>query len=133
MSARLGAAERPRRNFLADVTPELRTPLTVVRGNVEGMLDGVYAPDQARLGATLDEIRLLGALIEDLRTLALADTGSLTLQRESTDLTELVRETAAQFHERAIAAGITLAVEAPDELTAEIDPVRIRQVIENLI
>src|SRR5262249_55031895 len=63
MSARLEATEQQRRSFLAEVTHELRTPLTVVRGNLEGMLDGVYAADDARLTATLDETRLLGTLI----------------------------------------------------------------------
>src|SRR5205085_12110633 len=69
MSARLQASSEQRRGFLADVTHELRTPLTVMQGNIEGLIDGVYPVDQRRLAELLEETRVLGRLIDDLRVL----------------------------------------------------------------
>ena len=86
MAARLEANEAQRRSLLADVTHELRTPLAVVQGNVEAILDGVHPADEAHLAAILEETRVLGRLVEDLRTLALSEAGSLSLHREPTDL-----------------------------------------------
>ncbi len=75
MASRLDSTQAERRNFLADVTHEMRTPLTVIQGNLEGMLDGVYPADKAHLRIALDETALLSRLIDDLRTLALAEAG----------------------------------------------------------
>ena len=72
--------------MLADVTHELRTPLTIIQGNLEGVLDGVYPADEARLRSILEETQILSRLTDDLRTLALAESGSLQLKREPTDL-----------------------------------------------
>ena len=91
-----------RRSLLADVTHELRTPLTVIQGSVEGMIDGVYPADNGQLAALLDETRVLARLIDDLRTLALADSGALLLRKEPTDVGTLVAE---ELHAR----GVTLA------------------------
>lgn len=134
MTVRLQTNDAQRRVLLADVSHELRTPLTVIQGNVEGMLDGVYPLDRAHLEPVLDEARQLSRLIEDLRTLALAESGALRLQLESTDLAILLNETAASFRAQADAAGIALQVVAPPALlNVELDPARIRQVAENLI
>ena len=85
MVARLEATSAQRQDLLADVTHELRTPLTVIRGNVEGMLDGVYPADETHLRSILEEIDLLSRLVEDLRTLSLAESGALQLQKEPSD------------------------------------------------
>jgi signal transduction histidine kinase len=100
MAARLEADEAQRRTLLADVTHELRTPLAVVQGNVEAILDGIHPADEAHLGAILEETRVLGRLVEDLRTLALSEAGSLSLHRETTDLEVLCGEVAAAFGNR---------------------------------
>ncbi|MEA2610918.1 MAG: two-component system, OmpR family, sensor histidine kinase BaeS, partial [Chloroflexota bacterium] len=71
MAARLETDERQRRTLLAEVSHELRTPLAVVQGNLEAILDGVYPADPAHLDLILEETRVLGRLIDDLRTLAL--------------------------------------------------------------
>lgn len=134
MTARLQTNDTERRQLLADVSHELKTPLTVIQGNLEGMLDGVYPLDAAHLEPVLDETRQLARLIEDLRTLALAESGALHLQKESTDLAVLDAETVASFRSQAEAAGVTLSSNASPALpNVEIDPARIRQVIENLI
>jgi signal transduction histidine kinase len=133
MSARLSQVDEQRRNLMADVTHELRTPLTVIQGNLEGMLDGVYPADETNLRALLDETHLLSRLVEDLRTLALAESGALQLKKEPTDLGMLIRDTLAAFQSQADAAGVTLSVQTADDLPSlEVDPGRMRQVLSNL-
>jgi two-component system, OmpR family, sensor histidine kinase BaeS len=134
MSERLQLNDEQRRRLLADISHELRTPLTVLHGNLEGMLDGIYQPDAVRLESLVEETRVMSRLIDDLRTLADAESGTLKLQRESTDLGLLINEVIASFRGQAQSAGINLGVEAAPELPLiEIDPARIRQVLTNLI
>jgi signal transduction histidine kinase len=134
MAARLHQTDEKRRNLLADVTHELRTPLTVIQGNLEGMLDGIYPADETNLRALLDETHLLSGLVEDLRTLALAESGALRLRKEPTDLGLLLREARSAFQPQAEAAGVTLTVETDAALPwLEVDPGRLRQVLTNLL
>ncbi len=134
MAARLQETDERRRDLLADVTHELRTPLTVIQGNLEGLIDGVYPRDDAHLMPILEETRVLSRLIDDLRTLALAESGALKLQKEPTDLAVLVSETIASFKGQADAAGIDLQADVGSDLPIlDVDPARIRQVLENLI
>ena len=134
MAARLEADETGRRTLLADVTHELRTPLTVVQGSIEAIIDGVHPPDADHLGAILDETRVLDRLIDDLRTLALSESGALSLHREPTDLAILATDAVTGFSAAAATAGIELTTSMPDDLPPlEIDAVRIREVLGNLI
>ena len=134
MTARLAADEAQRRTLLADVGHELRTPLAVLQGQIEAMVDGIHPADEAHLAAALEEIRVLGQLVEDLRTLTLAEAGTLTLHREPTDLAVLAQDTVSGFEGLARSAGVTLRVEMADDLSLlELDPIRIRQVLGNLI
>lgn len=134
MAERLHESDQQRRALLADVTHELRTPLTVVQGNLEGMLDGVYPADETQLEAILEETQVLSRLIDDLRTLALSESGALQLKRELTDLAVLIGETVAAFRSRAEAAGVQLEVDAKGEVPLlDLDPERIHQVLSNLI
>jgi two-component system sensor histidine kinase BaeS len=134
MSARLKAIDERRRNFLADVTHELRTPLAVIRGQAEGIADGVYPGDAAHVAPILDATVALDRLVEDLRTLALTDAGNLVLKREPTDLGGLVRDAVESFKPQSEAAGVTLTADISDNLpSVEVDPARMRQVISNLL
>jgi signal transduction histidine kinase len=134
MSERLQLNDEQRRRLLADISHELRTPLTVLQGNLEGMLDGVYQPDAGRLESLVEETRVMSRLIDDLRTLADAESGTLQLQREPIDLSVLANEVIASFRGQAQSTGVSLSVEAaPDLPLIEIDPARIRQVLTNLI
>ena len=134
MTERLEANEAHRRSLLADVTHELRTPLTVIQGNLEGLLDGVYPADAAHLAPVLDETRVLARLIDDLRTLAQAESGTLALHREPTDLGVLGGETLAGFRPQAAAQGVTLTLDVADDLPlANVDPLRLREVFANLV
>lgn len=133
MTARLQADEQSRRSLLADVTHELRTPLAVVRGEVEAILDGVHPADPPHLTAVLDEVQVLTQLVEDLRTLALSEGGTLALHREAVDVGQLLADVAVAFRGAADRAGVTLEVEEPHDLPVlELDPVRMREVLENL-
>ena len=134
MAARLQDTDQQRRGLLADVTHELRTPLTILQGNLEGMLDGVYPPDETNLRSLLEETHILSRLVDDLRTLSLAESGALQLNLEPVDLALLVDETLASFRSQAGAAGVTLEfAPAAEPPVLEIDPERMRQVLANLI
>ncbi len=131
MSARLKAMDEQRRSFLADVTHELRTPLSVIRGQAEAISDGVYPADAAHLAPILDATATLDRLVEDLRTLVLTDAGNLVLQRRPTDIGALVRDAVDSFRSQ---TAVGLTAEVPENLPAiDVDPARIRQVIGNLL
>ncbi|HEX2627125.1 MAG TPA: ATP-binding protein [Candidatus Limnocylindrales bacterium] len=134
MAERLESEDATRRRLLADVSHELRTPLAVIQGNLEALLDGVYPPDAAHIHPILEETRVLERLIDDLRTLSLAESGALPLHRELTDPDVLLDDVVSAHRARAAASGVTLSIAAgPDVLPIEIDPVRMRQVISNLV
>jgi len=134
MATRLEAEEERRRRLLADLGHELRTPIAVIEGHLEAVLDGVYPADEAHLDPILDETRVLARLIDDLRTVSLAEAGSLTLHRESVDLAHVIGEVVVALGPRAEAAGARLAVDVDPAIPElELDPVRIHQVLSNLV
>jgi len=133
MAEKLQENDRQRRNMLADVSHELRTPLTVIQGNVEGILDGMYTADEARLKSILEETQVMSRLIEDLRTLSLAESGALRLKKEATDLEELIRDTVAGFESQTEEKEISLALSLASIEDVNIDPQRVREVLSNLI
>jgi two-component system OmpR family sensor kinase/two-component system sensor histidine kinase BaeS len=131
MTERLEAHDRQRRELMADIAHELRTPLTVIQGRLEGLIDGVYPRDDERLAGVLEETRVLARLVEDLRTLANAETGILTLQREPTELPPLLQDV---VHAVGAESKAVVRVDTPADLpTLNIDPVRIREVVANLL
>src|SRR5262249_34913511 len=107
MTERLGAAERRRRELLADLAHELRTPLSVIRGNAEGMLDGVYPMDRAHLDPVLDETKVMSRLLDDLRTLSTAEAGALRLHREQVDPATVIEDAVAAFRSQADEVGVS--------------------------
>jgi signal transduction histidine kinase len=134
MTERLQAHDRQRRELMADIAHELRTPLTVIQGRLEGLVDGVYPRDTERLAAVLDETRVLARLVEDLRTLANAETGILTLRKERTELHPLIHDAVGTLSAEAASAGVTVDVEIPPDLPPlDIDPLRVREVVVNLL
>ena len=134
MTTKLEKQERLRRDLMADVAHELRTPLSVMRGRLEGIVDGVYARDDATLTTLLDETRVLERLVEDLRTMAHAEGGTLMLQKETTDLGVLIGDVVRLFAARAATDGIYLCVDVPAPMPMiEIDPLRVREILANLV
>ena len=114
MVAELERAEKQRRNLTADIAHELRTPLHIIQGNLEGMLDGVYQPTPENINNSLDETRLLARLVDDLQTLSLAEAGQLPLHPTRFLLADLLTDAATGFESRAAAQNVNLRVEIPD-------------------
>jgi two-component system OmpR family sensor kinase/two-component system sensor histidine kinase BaeS len=134
MTAALERAEELRQNMLSDVAHELRTPLSVLQGNLRAILDDVYPLEKSEIARLYDETRLLNRLVEDLRQLALAEAGELSLNPRATDLGDLLRDTAAMFEPAAEAKEIELTLDIADDLPViEADPDRLAQVQRNLL
>ena len=134
MVAELERAEQQRRNLTADIAHELRTPLHILQGNHEGIIDGVYHPTSEHLNNTLDETRLLTRLVNDLQTLSLAETGQLPLHPTRFLLADLITDLTSSFSSQAASLGIDLQTHIANpqqELTADYD--RLNQVLSNLI
>jgi two-component system sensor histidine kinase BaeS len=134
MSARLKLTDEQRRSFLADVAHELRTPLSVIRGQAEGIADGLYPGDAEHIEPILDATRGLEVLVEDLRTLVLTDAGSLVLNREPVDPTTLVHDVLASFKAQSEASEVNLAGDLDYGIPMiDVDPARMRSAIANII
>jgi signal transduction histidine kinase len=136
MARELEAQDLARRNLMADIAHELRTPLAVVQARLEGVLDGVYPADAEQLQGVLENTRVVARLVEDLGTLANAESGSLALTKEPTDVIALANDVVSSFFERGEAGGIAIRVETERAEVVDlisIDPVRIREVLMNLV
>ncbi|MBP8291798.1 MAG: HAMP domain-containing protein, partial [Caldilineaceae bacterium] len=135
MATSLERQETLRRNLMADVAHELRTPLTGIQGAVEAMQDGVFPADAENLEALHAQVLLLNRLVDDLRTLANAEAGQLTLEKTPVDLTELCRRQVSALQLRAAEHGINLIVAASgeDDIWVEGDSQRLNQVLLNLL
>ncbi|WP_440901575.1 sensor histidine kinase [Actinosynnema sp.] len=133
LSERLAEVERQRRAMVSDVAHELRTPLANITGWLEATQDGLAEPDPALIAMLLEEAFLLQHMVDDLRDLAQADAGALRLHREPVDVVELVAQTAAAHRVSARAQGVRLEAACAGELVLHGDPVRLRQVLANLV
>jgi signal transduction histidine kinase len=134
MADKLQINDEQRRSMLADISHELRTPLTVIQGNLEGMLDGIYKPDEYNLKAVLDETKILERIIEDLRLLAVVESGSLKLQLEQVDLCEFLEEIIPTFLVLAEVKQVQVKLVCNRHLPEiEMDTTRIREVISNMV
>jgi signal transduction histidine kinase len=135
MSADLSHADEVQRQMTADIAHELRSPLTVITGYLEGLRDGVIKPSPARFAALYDEAQQLTRLVEDLRTLSLADAGRLSLARQRIAAAALLARVVAALAHRAAQAGIELQICPGDAGTpdVDVDPERILQVLANLV
>jgi len=134
MADDLERAERLRRNLVADVAHELRTPLSNIRGHLEAVADGVIAPDAAAIRSLSEEAELLSRLVDDLQELTLAEAGELALHTQPEDISELIDRVVAATQVSAAAKGVALSVDLPAGLPlVSIDSQRISQVLRNLL
>jgi signal transduction histidine kinase len=134
MAAELARQEDLRRQFVADVAHELRTPLSVLRLQAEGLEDGVEEPTPALFASLREEVDLLTRLVEDLRLLSLADAGMLTFAGESLDACAMLERAVAVAAPRARQQGITLHVACPENRPHLLaDPQRLLQILGNLL
>ena len=132
MASTMDRQEQIRRNLVADVAHELRTPIAVLQAGHEALLDGVAEPTPAELGSLRDEVLRLARMVDDLQTLAAADAAVLNLARRPCDLADLADAAADSLARRFEAAGITLDRRlAASPVLA--DPHWLHQVITNLL
>jgi signal transduction histidine kinase len=134
MAEDLERTEQLRRNLVADVAHELRTPLSNIQGHLEAIRDGLLPPEPATFDSIYEEVLLLARLVEDLQELTLAEAGQLTLVRQSADVAEIVRRALAAAQPPAEAKGLTIEAKLPEgQAIAEVAPERIGQVLRNLL
>ncbi|WOQ15469.1 HAMP domain-containing sensor histidine kinase [Raineyella sp. W15-4] len=133
LGAALQESETRRVRLIGEVAHEMRTPLTVIDGNVEAMIDGIFAATPERLAALSEETRVLRRLAEDLSALSRAEEGRLSLAPAPLDLTVLVGEETDRLRAQYAAAGVTLELMPGPPVPVVADADRIRQVLTNLL
>lgn len=132
MAHRLEESDDLRRRLLADVGHEIRTPLTIVRGQLEAMADGVRELNEQELRLLLEDVAAIERLLDDLRLLSTTEAEMVDLDRDDTNLDELTNQVAERFRRQADEHGVKLEVDV-DPVTAFVDPYRLGQVVTNLI
>ncbi|MEV0742974.1 HAMP domain-containing sensor histidine kinase [Streptomyces sp. NPDC050549] len=125
--------EAQRKAMVSDIAHELRSPLTNIRGWLEVTRDGFVEPDPALLGSLHEEAMVLQRVIDDLQDLAAADAGTLRLHREPVRVEDLFDQVAAAYRVTADTAGVVMLTKADRTLWLDADPVRMRQVLGNLV
>jgi signal transduction histidine kinase len=134
MAEGLQEAEEQRRNLMADVAHELRTPLANIQGYVEAMRDGLMQADAGTIDTLHQQVLHLTHLVEDLRLVAVAESGSLRLDPQPNSIEAVVRTTVEASRPRAEAKGIAMRVDVPSDLPlVPMEAARIGQVISNLV
>lgn len=133
MAARLEADERLRRELLAAVAHELRTPLANIQAHLEAILDGVAQPTPERVAALHTQTVLVSRLVSDLRDLTLARAGALPLQRSRVDLGAVCREVVEALQPWLDERQLSVRLETEGPVWAWADPQRVRQVVQNLV
>jgi two-component system, OmpR family, sensor histidine kinase BaeS len=132
MAGTLDRQEQIRRNLVADIAHELRTPIAVLQAGHEALLDGVAEPTPAELASLRDEVLRLARMVDDLQTLAAADAAALNLSRRPCDLADLAAAAADSLGRRFEVAGITLDRQLA-LVPVSADPHWLHQVITNLL
>lgn len=135
MVGELQRLETQRRKLTADIAHELRNPIHIIQGNLEGILDGVYEATESHIQSILHETHLLNHLIDDLRTLSMAESGQLILNREHITISSLLGDVATAFRPQAEAKGLNLNLDAETIQTEQltVDVVRMNQILANLL
>ena len=134
MADDLERTEKLRRNMVADIAHELRTPLSNVSGYLEAIRDEVIKPEPSTIASLSEEVDLLSRLVDDLQELALADAGELKLNRQSEDITQLIQQAVKAVQTKVLAKGLEINVDITANLSSvNIDYQRISQVLRNLL
>jgi two-component system OmpR family sensor kinase len=135
MLARMRESYERERRFVADASHELRTPLAVLKAELEGTLrrEGLPAETRESLTAALAETDQLAQLADDLLLIARSGDKGLEINRETVNVRELLEQARHRFAERAGSQGRAIELDAPRSLEAEVDPLRLRQAIGNLV
>ena len=129
----LAETERRRSHLLGEVTHEMRTPLTVIGGRLEGLIDGVIEPAPATFAALADEAGRLERLVDDLTLLSRADEGTLTIDPEPVDLNDIVSSVVSRFESQFEHAGVALLHDVGVAVPIVGDPQRLAQILGNIV
>jgi signal transduction histidine kinase len=136
LGAHLAATEQRRTRLLGEVTHELRTPITVIRGQTEGLIDGVVTPSPEVYAAIADEAARLQRMVDDLTLLSRAEEGALEIHLADLDLAAVAAVAAERLRPQFDYADVALAVEAGDPtrpLPVRGDNDRLNQILSNLL
>jgi two-component system, OmpR family, sensor histidine kinase BaeS len=135
MAESLQRMEGARRRWVADISHELRTPLTGLRGEIEALVDGVRPFTHTAVLSLREEVLRLGALVDDLHLLSMADLQRLPCEPVACDAIALLHDVVRRFHARAEKRGLTLALTdgLPATLTVQWDAARMAQLLGNLM
>jgi len=133
LAATLAAAQEARRAWIADIAHELRTPLAVLRAEIESLQDGVRPLNQDNVASLAHETGRLTRLVEDLHTLSLSDRGALSYHREPVDVADAVRDAVAAQRREADARGLDIRLDLEDGTMVFADETRLAQVFANLM
>ena len=133
LASTLAAAQQARRAWIADIAHELRTPLSVLRGEIESLQDGVRPLNQDNVASLANETSRLTRLVEDLHTLTLSDQGALSYHREPVDLAEVVRDAVSIQRHAAEERGLAVDLDVHDDTMVLADETRLEQVFANLM
>ncbi|MEV6349123.1 HAMP domain-containing sensor histidine kinase [Actinoplanes sp. NPDC051851] len=133
LAAALADTERRRARLVSEIAHEMKTPITILRGQIEGLTDGIFTPDEATFASLTDDLARLERLAGDLSSLSVTEEGALVLHRRHADVAALARAVADRLRPQYHDQGVTLAVDAPAPLVADCDPDRVTQVLVNLL
>jgi signal transduction histidine kinase len=134
MSRELENLETSRRELVANVSHELKTPITAIRAHLENLLDGVEEPDTETLQVMLSQSERLGRLVEQLLDLSKLESGDVPLRRERVSLAPLVSQVMSEIEVASADRDVNVSSDLPDDLPpVEADSERVHQVIFNLV
>lgn len=134
MAASLERSDRERRDMLADIAHELRTPLSVIRGRLEGIIDGIYPENGSQVSMALEQTYLMQRLVDDLRLLTLVETRKLQFDKRDVNVANVIHSVLDMFSAEAQEKNISLSFSDQNgNLAAHVDPQRLEQVISNLV
>jgi two-component system sensor histidine kinase BaeS len=122
-----------RQRWMADIAHELRTPVAILKGEVEALTDGIRPADERFAASLQEEIDQLSKLVDDLQTLALSDAGALNIQKEMMDLARVAEQSVELYRDRLAVRGISIGLRMDGSVNMSADPNRMRQLLQNLL
>ncbi|GAA2709629.1 sensor histidine kinase [Actinoplanes palleronii] len=133
LAAALADTERRRARLVSEIAHEMKTPITILRGQIEGIADGIFPSDEAMFASLTDDLARLERLAGDLSSLSVAEEGAFVLHRRTTDMARLTRAVAERLRSQYDDHQVTLSVAADSPVVASCDPDRVTQVLVNLL
>lgn len=133
LAAALADIERRRARLVSEIAHEMRTPITILSGQIEGMADGIFTPDDAMFASLTDDLARLRRLTDDLSNLSRVEEGAFTLRHSLTDVTALTRTTVERLRPQFDDGQVTLTLTPGPPVKALLDSGRIAQVLVNLL